>query len=45
VPLSVPETKEETAAVKVTDLPAGEGLALEVRTVAVAAGFTVSEKG
>lgn len=41
VPVRVPLTEEETLAVKVTDLPAAEGLALEASVVTVAAGFTI----
>jgi len=37
----VPTTEEETLAVKVTDLPTAEGLALEASVVEVAAGLTV----
>ena len=41
VPVRVPMTEEETLAVKVMDLPAADGLALEESTVEVAAGFTI----
>ena len=40
MPVSVPPTEEETLAVKVTDLPTAEGLALEASVVEVAAGLT-----
>jgi len=37
----VPPTEEDTLAVKVMDLPAADGLALEASVVEVAAGFTI----
>lgn len=43
-PAWVPDTEEETVAVKLTDLPAGDGLALEVMTAVVIAGLMTSPK-
>ena len=40
MPVRVPLTEDEECAVKVTDFPAAEGLALEVNVVTVAAGLT-----
>ena len=40
----MPLTEEETEAVKVTDFPAADGLALETSVVAVAVGLTVCAK-
>jgi hypothetical protein len=42
VPACVPDTEEETVAVKLTDLPTADGLALEVMTVVVIAGLMTS---
>ena len=42
MPACVPDTEEETVAVKLTDLPTADGLALEVMTVVVIAGLMTS---
>jgi hypothetical protein len=44
VPVKLPFTEDETFAVKVTDIPAAEGLALEARVVTVAAELTICAK-